>query len=35
LRASKDGRPGLWPIHPSRLAQRRKCAARLAPQDDG
>ena len=28
-------RARLWPIHPSRLAQRRKCAARLAPQDDG
>ena len=24
-----------WPIHPSRLAQRCKCTARLAPQDDG
>ncbi|WP_229170712.1 hypothetical protein, partial [Bradyrhizobium altum] len=22
-------------VHPSRLAQRRKCAAELAPQDDG
>ncbi|MEN3351542.1 MAG: hypothetical protein V7632_5177 [Bradyrhizobium sp.] len=34
MRASTDESARLVAAHPSRLAERRKCAARLAPQED-